>query len=376
VASIRTRRLKTGRAAYLVRFRGPDGKERSKQFKRRRDAEGYASTVEVDLGRGAWVDPRLGRMTVGAWFDRWWPTSTSLRPTTRARDEASFRNHVLPAFGSTPLARLDRTQLREWVQHLSDPSGANLAPATVVKAVQVFNKAIRAAVEDRFIASNPVDKLPLPRVTRQEMRFLDVDELFRLAGAMDHRYRALVLLGGYGGLRIGEMLALRWGQVDLESRRVNVVEALTDLAGSISFGPPKTSAALRSLAVPRFVTDQLAQILDGATSHDDLVFRSPEGHAVRPGLFRRRFWQPAVAKADLAPLRIHDLRHTAVALWIAAGANPKQVAARAGHTSVSVVLDRYGHLFPEQDIALVAALERSAAAAWGRGHESADADVT
>jgi integrase len=120
----------------------------------------------------------------------------------------------------------------------------------------------------------------------------------------------------------------------------------------------------------------LTQMLDGVTSHDDLVFRSPEGHAVRPGLFRRRFWHPAVAKADLAPLRIHDLRHTAVALWIAAGANPKQVAARAGHTSVSVVLDRYGHLFPEQDTALVAALERSAAAASGRGHASADADAT
>lgn len=352
--------MSNGRPAYLVRFRGPDGVERSKQFKRRRDAERYASLVEVDLARGGWVDPRLGRITVEEWFDRWWPTSTGLRASTRLRDEASFRNHVLPTFGSTPLSRLDRTRLREWVQGLSDPNAADLAPATVVKAAQVFNKVVRAAVEDRLIATNPLERLPLPRIQREEMRFLNVEDLWRLTDAIDRRYRALVLLGGYGGLRLGEMLALRWRRVDIEAGRIEVVEGLTDLAGTISFGPPKTKAAVRALNLPRFVVDELEAGASKTLDPTQLVFRSPEGHAIRPGLFRRRFWNPAVASAGLEPLRIHDLRHTAVALWIAAGANPKQIANRAGHTSVSVVLDRYGHLFPEQDEALVAALELGA----------------
>jgi integrase len=362
VASIRTRTLTTGQSAYLVRFRGPDGVERSKQFKRKKDAERYASLVEVDLAQGGWVDPRLGRMTVEEWFDRWWPTATGLRPITRARDEASFRNHVLPTFGSTPLARLERTRLREWVQALSDPKGAGLAPATVVKAVQVFNKVVRAAVEDRVIATNPVERLPLPKLAHEEMRFLNAEDLWRLASAIDARYRALVLLGGYGGLRIGEMLALRWDRVDLDRGRIEVLEGLTDLAGAITFGPPKTKAAVRSLTVPRFICSELASLMGDGAESKQLVFRSPQGHAVRPGLFRRRFWNPAVATADLAPLRVHDLRHTAVALWIAAGANPKQIAVRAGHTSVSLVLDRYGHLFPEQDELLVSALESAASA--------------
>ncbi len=103
---------------------------------------------------------------------------------------------------------------------------------------------------------------------------------------------------------------------------------------------------------------ELATIPDGPAVPDQLVFQSPEGHAIRPGLFRRRFWAPAVGAAGLTPLRIHDLRHTAVSLWIAAGANPKQVAVRAGHTSVSVVLDRYGHLYPQQEADLMDALER------------------
>jgi integrase len=82
------------------------------------------------------------------------------------------------------------------------------------------------------------------------------------------------------------------------------------------------------------------------------VFRAPAGGPLRINGFRGRVWLPATTAAGLPGLRIHDLRHTAVALWIAAGASPKEVAARAGHTSVSFVLDRYGHLFPESDAAL------------------------
>lgn len=181
------------------------------------------------------------------------------------------------------------------------------------------------------------------------MRFLSSDELLRLAHAMDDRYRPFVLLGGFGGLRLGEMLGLRWGKVDLLRRRVHVAETLVDIAGHISFGPPKTRAAVRSVPVPQFVSDELARLATANIGADQLVFQSPEGMPVRATLFRRRFWAPAVDEAGLSPLRIHDLRHTAVSLWIADCANPKQVAAMAGHTSVWVVFDRYGHLYPHQD---------------------------
>jgi hypothetical protein len=105
---------------------------------------------------------------VQEWFDRWWPTVNTLRPSTRARDEAAFHNHIAPVFGSMPLARVDRTSLREWVAKLSDPEGSDLAPATVTKAVQVFNKTMRAVVDDRLLATNPVERLPLPRIVRED----------------------------------------------------------------------------------------------------------------------------------------------------------------------------------------------------------------
>ena len=264
---------------------------------------------------------------------------------------------MLPTFANVPLARIERTELRRWVATLvapKDEGGEGKAPATVQQAMQVLNKAMRAAVEDRMIPYNPVANLPLPRIEREEMRFLTADEVWRLADEIDPRYRSFVLLAGYGGLRLGEMLGLRWSRVNVLRREVEVRETLTDVRGHLALGPPKTKAAIRTIAVPAFVTDELAP---RAGARDGLVFTSPDGQPIRASLFRRRFWNPAVARADVAPCRIHDLRHTAVSLWIAAGANPKQVAVRAGHTSVSVVFDRYGHLYPKHDDDLIAALE-------------------
>jgi hypothetical protein len=124
MASIRVRQMVNGENAYLVRFRTLDGKERTKQFKRRRDAERYAHVVEIDRSQGTFVDPRLGKITVGEWFDRWWPTVTTLRPKTRSRDEMIFRTQIRPTFGDTPIARIDRTSVREWAAKLSDTDGA------------------------------------------------------------------------------------------------------------------------------------------------------------------------------------------------------------------------------------------------------------
>ena len=358
MASIVDKRLSDGSRAYLVRFRTADGSQRSKQFGRRKEAEAYVSLVEVDKLQGALVDPRLGRMTVKEWWDQWWPTVTHLRPSTKARDEQFVKSHVMPYFGTTPLGKLDRTVLRRWVASLGAESGSDLAPATIHRIVQLLNMTVQAALEDRMIAHNPVAKLPLPKIQRTETRFLTPGEAWKLGDTIDRRYRAFVLLGGFCGLRLGEMLGLRWTRVDLAARHVQVAETLVDIGGHLHLGPPKTKAAIRRVPMPLFVRDEIARLVDiTGGDPEGLVLQSPEGLPIRATLFRRRFWAPAVTRAGLEPLRIHDLRHTAVAIWIANGANPKQVAVLAGHTSVSVVLDRYGHLYPQNDVALMDRLD-------------------
>jgi integrase len=120
----------------------------------------------------------------------------------------------------------------------------------------------------------------------------------------------------------------------------------------LHIGSPKTRASRRTVGLPRFVAEELAAHLADADDLDAFVFTAPQGGPLRVTGFRARVWRRATRAAGLDGLRIHDLRHTAVALWIAAGANPKEVSARAGHASVSFTLDRYGHLYPEADTAL------------------------
>ena len=323
-------RAKTQRSGYVVRYRGPDRKPRSKTFKRKADAESFLRTVEADVMRGTWVDPNAGKILLRDWGTQWWDTTVNLRPSTRARDNATYRNHIEPAFGAVPIASINHLAVRQWVAKLS---ASGLAPATVHKAYQVLSKILRSAVDADLIVGSPCDRVPLPRIERHEMRFLDPDGVAHLANTIDPRYRAFVLLGAYGGLRSGELFALRRERLDLVQCRVDVAETAVEVAGH------------------------------------ELVFSAPEGGPIRASLFRRRTWDPAVAKAGLAPLRPHDLRHTAVALWIAAGASAHEVARRAGHTSSSVVLDRYGHLLPHAEERVTNALDNlgRAGAANARG---------
>ena len=158
---------------------------------------------------------------------------------------------------------------------------------------EVLSKIMRAGVKFGLIQSSPCDGQDgLPTIERQEMLFLDADELATLAGAMDERYRALVLVGGYGGLRAGELFGLRRGRVDLLGGRVEVAEILVEVRGHHHFGPPKTKAGRRSVPLPRFVVDVLTEHCAGLED-DDLVFPAPDGGPARASLFRRRFWRSA-----------------------------------------------------------------------------------
>jgi integrase len=343
------RRVRSGKVNYRARYRDPAGRERSKSFSRKVDAERWVAEIEHAKTRGAWTDPALGRVRFADWLAAWWATTTNLRPTTRARDETLLRLYAIPRFGDMPLAAISQLEVRVWV---ADLSTRGFAPATITKAYQLLGKVMAAAVDAGYLARSPCHNVPLPKVEREEVRFLTPTEIVALAETIRPAYRALVFVGAYGGLRPGELAGLRRSRVDLLRGTVSVAEILTEVAGRLHFGPPKTRASRRTVSLPRVVTRELDAHLAGGGDPDDHVFTAPQGGTLRIVAFRNRIWRPATEAAGLTGLRIHDLRHTAVALWIAAGASPKEVAVRAGHTSVSFTLDRYGHLYPEADTRL------------------------
>jgi excisionase family DNA binding protein len=173
-----TRRQRNGKVRYLARYTDPSGRERAKSFTRKKDAERFLTGIENDKPRGTWTDPALGRVALADWYAPWRRQRWSFVPTPR------------------PATR------------------QGLAASTVRRAYQLFGKVLGAAVDAGMIAQNPCRRVPLPRIERREMRFLTPVEVARLADSIRAGYRALVLLGAYGGLRIGEMAGLRRGRVD------------------------------------------------------------------------------------------------------------------------------------------------------------------
>jgi integrase len=157
---------------------------------------------------------------------------------------------------------------------------------------------------------------------------------------------------------------------------VTVAEIVTEVEGKLFFGLPKTRAGRRTVGLPRFVTRELEVHLADPGDPSSHVFTAPNGGPLRVTAFRARVWRPATKTAGLDGLRIHDLRHTAVALWIAAGASPKEVAALAGHTSVSFTLDRYGHLYPDSYATLRDRLDALHSSAQERDAEVIDLSST
>ena len=301
---IRVRENADGTKRYDVRLRGSNGRVVTKTFARRRAAERWERDQLAARDDGSWVDRRLGRQQLSDWFEEWWPTRTDLRPSTAARDESHYRNHVLAKFGDLPLAAIDYGLVTAWIAELQHKG---LAPATVRRCHLLLSKLLAGAVRSKRISRNPcADTDNLPTVHRAEMRVIAPDQILRLADAMADvtterlgrrlpgtrsdddairrvaaRFSALVILGGYGGLRFGELAGLRRNRIDTARRVVRVDSTLTEVRGQLIPGRPKTAAGVRSVPLPRTVTATLELAVRGVDD-DAFVFTGSEAHRSVP----------------------------------------------------------------------------------------------
>jgi hypothetical protein len=287
------RRVWTGKVSYRARYRDPAGRERSKSFARKADAERWLAEVEHAKTRGLWTDPRLGRIRFADWLTAWWATTTNLRPTTRARDETLLRRHALPRFGQLPLATIGQLEVRSWVAQLS---AEGLAPATVVKAYQLLGKVLAAAVDAGYLAQSPCRNVPLPKIEREEMRFLTPAEIVDLAEAIHARYRALGVRrrlrrsadrgagraapkpgrsAGRGGHRGGD---LHRGQGQADRR------------------PAQDRAGRRTVGLPPFVVRELEAHLAAAQRPSGHIFYRPWWGAAAGPELSGALWVPATRR--------------------------------------------------------------------------------
>jgi integrase len=342
-------------SSWQVRYRDPAGKERARSFRRKGDAEKFLVTVETDKLRGMWADPRLAKITVGEWLPTWQASRVHLRPSTRAVSESLLRNHVLPYFGDRRLGSVTPTDVQGFVAYLEEKG---LAPSTVRQCYLLVAGLFSSALDSDIIVRTPCRGINLPHNSRTEIRFLTADEVADLASVIDGQYRALVLTAAYAGCRFGELAGLRAHRLDLLRRSLTIVETLSEVRGQVKLAPPKTAAARRQLALPKFLAEELADHLAvWPLGRDGFVFTAPQGGPLLRRNFRRRIWLPAVRASVGEPLRFHDLRHTHAAMLIAQGEHPKVIQNRLGHSSIKITLDTYGHLFDGLDEAAAERLD-------------------
>jgi integrase len=337
---------------WLARYQGPDGRQHSKTFSRKRDADAWLRYEEARMDRAEWVDPGGGSVLFSNYAETWLNGLHELKPKTLNEYRWHLRARVLPAFGDKRLRAIRPALVREWQNELL---GAGLSAGTVRQSRQVLSSILGQAVDDGMLVRNPTEKVKPPTVRPRRQRFLTAKQLEQLADECGDN-GPLVWFLGWSGLRFGEAVALRVGRVDQPRRRIRVEEAATEVGGHLVFGSPKTHEA-RTVIVPAFVVDRMGPLL-ADKSPDDFVFTAPRGGPLRANNFRRRVFSPAAARIGIPDLVPHDLRDTAASLAISAGASIKAVQRMLGHASAKVTLDIYGGLFEEDLENLANALER------------------
>jgi integrase len=334
----RVRQLPSGR--WQVRYRGPDDLDRPapETFARKRDAESWLVRKEAEILAGDWVDPAGGQVPFREFATSWVTERPNLRPRTLDLYSYLLRQHLLPTFGRRSVGDIREPQIRTWRRRLLD---SDVSPVTVAKAYRLLKAILNTAVDDGLIRRNPCRIVGGGQERSAERTVLAVDEVFRLARAIDGRYQALVLLGTFGSLRWGELAALTRCRVDLEACAVEVVASLTETdQGRLSLGPPKSAAGRRSVQLPPLIVPALREHLEryAQPGADGLVFVGPNGARLRRSNFRRRVWLPALAKAGLPEIHFHDLRHTGNNLTATAGASLRELMTRMGHSSTRAAL--------------------------------------
>ena len=341
---------------WQVRYIDPNGRERSKTFPRKVDAEKYLIHVEAQKQRAEWINPELSSTLFGDWAEGWLTNRIHLKPKTFSGYESLLKVHILPRFGSSRLDRIDSLSIEEWV---ADLKASGLSASRIRQAHNVLSQILKTAVRSRYLAANSAEGIDLPRKPRREQLFLSPAEVDQLANEVEDQYRALVYVFAYGALRWGEAAALRRRRVDVLRGKLEVAESLSEVGGELHFGPTKNYRN-RVVTLLKFLREMLNHHLltHSAQEPDALVFTASNGSPLRNSNFSSNVWRPAVRAAGLPEgLRVHDLRHTAVAILISQGVHPEAIKRFLGHSSIMVTMDIYGHLFPSEQEALAQALD-------------------
>jgi len=346
----------------------PDGPKRKYVYGRKYgDVQRKLAEAMGDAARGIVVDDK--NLTVSEYLDRFLEDVQrgSVRESTYSRDKYLITNHVKPALGRVKLKNLTAMHLQRLYREKRD---AELSASTVQKVHHILHKALAQAVRWDLIARNPTDNVKVPTPMPKEMHPLSASEARKLLeAAQGDRLEAVYVLAVHTGMRRGELLGLKWDDVDLDGRTVRIRRTLTRKGTGYVLGDPKTKNSRRTVrltlqaveALRRHLTSQMEDIERLGDLYDDqgLVFAGNNGGVINPSNLRQRSFKPLLKRAELPQITFNDLRHTCASLLFQQNVHPKFVQELLGHASVAITLDTYSHMLPGMGDQTAVAMENA-----------------
>ncbi len=351
------RKLPSGK--FQASFAGPNGRRQNapNTFVTKTDANRWLAKAEADLSRGTWLNDELGNQAFGIYARSWLRNNTKIGPRYRETCTRNLRLHMT-ALEAISLRAMTPPVIREWYAAAMRGKGGR---TSIQQSYRFLHAVLATAVRDGAIPINPAN-IPGGGTDRAKERpVASVAQVVALIEAISPRYRAAVLLGAWCGLRRGEIIALRPGDIDLVAGTVMVRTNRVELLESRQAfdAPPKTDAGNRTVSVPPHVLPILIVHM-AEWSGSDRVFIGRDGQPMRGDAVRQAFVR-ARRKVDMpAGFRFHDLRHTGQTLAASAGATLKDLMKRLGHSSPAAA-QRYLHAVDGRDAEIASALSELAA---------------
>lgn len=329
---------------YIVVFKDPrTGKRRQKTAGvKKKDAVALQRRIDSEIINGTFekYDNIYFSELAQKWLDEY--VALRLKQTTITDYREVVRNHLDPFFGKYLLKNITIRQVQEYItQKTKEP----LSARTVNKTVTALHTMFTYAIRHEYMAENPARYAVRPRQEKQEFAYLNQEEIKRFLEGASPDYFAFFATAVLTGARQGELIALRWKNIDLERGLVRIERSYNNLNGE---SDPKTRSGKRSIVI----SDELLKILKDhhaavGGSPNDLVFQNGAGHHINHQNMMTREFYPALKRAGLPRMRFHDLRHTYAAILITMGENIKFIQRQLGHASLTITMDTYGHLLPE-----------------------------
>jgi integrase len=371
-----------GRWAIVIDVRDPQTGQRKRRWHAfagsKRQAQVEAARLISELQNGTRIDP--SRMTVAAFLERWIEhMQGQVSPRSHERYAEIGRKNLAPLLGGLALTKLQpahisQTYATALARGRRDGKGG-LSARTVTHMHRVLREALQQGVRWQMLARNPADAVKPPKVERKQMSVLGTDATVELIeAARPYRIFVPILLGVLCGLRRGEIAALRWRSVDLDTGQLMVVASIEQTKAGCREKETK-SGRTRSVALPATLVEELRrhrvqqaqELLQVGIrlTDDNHVVAQADGSSLQPNSLTHGF-TTFLAERGLKRVRLHDLRHSHATHMLAAGVHPKVASERLGHSKVGITLDLYSHVLPGMqaeaaalvDTALQSAMQR------------------